>query len=366
MRTSTSLPILLTLPSLTLCAGLWLSTTPQSSFPYALKKGAGTQLGSGETWNTFPVTGNSSAHAFTIMNTNGPKTPDNETVFPHVHRKTFENFYAAKGRVQLWGQGYNGWVSNTTEQTTRVLTQGDFGGIPNGTVHKFQMLEPDTQLTGVLVPGGFEEFFFAQADGFLNDPNTGFNFSALPEWDVYPYLNYTPRTDVVNNKAGPGNWYDGSNVYAEEVATGPIWVANNYGGKWLNREDGRYQIVAPLVTGAQSGGLFAQGHITISLQRNFTAPWATSTHATAFVVEEGQLAVTVDGYEKASLIGGDIVFIPPETKFTYEAEAEFTKVMYVSGGGEGLDAMLISRAESWTSAFYPRDQGSIFKRGVKI
>lgn len=353
------------------CASLWKDTTPQTPQPYALEKGRGILLGSGETWNTFPVTGNSSGKAFALMNTNGPGTPG-EGVFPHVHKKTYENFYSAKGRIQLWGQDLTGYLSNTSIQTTRILSPGDFGGIPNGTIHTFRLLEPDTQLTGVLVPGGFEEFFFAMAGPVSNGSTGSFNLTELPAWDVYPQHDFSPRSDVVNGKAGPGNWYDGPNPLPEQDKN-PIWIAKNHGPKWLNDEIGFYQIVAPLVRGQQSGGLFSQGHITMSpLQNreNGTVPKMISERATAFMVEEGELIVHVDGFDEARLIGGDVVFLPEGTRYAYFAAAEFTKVMYVSGGGNresGLDEMLIQGGRDWSSAFYPRSGGAgERKRGIKI
>lgn len=365
MHSKSAVVTALSLSQLVAGASLWKETTPQTPQPYALKKGRGIPLGSGDTWNTFPITGNSSGKAFTLMNTNGPAASAESMVFPHVHKKTYENFYSAKGRTQLWGQNHNDYLTNSSEQTSRILGPGDFGGIPNNTIHTFQMLEPDTQLTGVLVPGGFEEFFFAQADTFVNN-TSGFNFSELPSWDVYPQLDFTPRKDLVNGKAGPGNWYDGVNELPPDNKK-PVWVAKNYGPKWLNSEFGYYQIITPLVRGQQTENMFAQGHITMSPKsERARAPQTKSPHATAFQMEEGQLAVTVRGFDTVHLIHGDVVFVPPNTPFTYYAEAEFTKFMYVSGGGDGLDAMLISQAKNWTSAFYPRSGSTNVKRGLKI
>ncbi|GAB1315553.1 hypothetical protein MFIFM68171_05763 [Madurella fahalii] len=116
----------------------------------------------------------------------------------------------------------------------------------------------------------------------------------------------------------------------------PIWVAKNYGPKFLNREDGRYQIITPFVTGRQTNNTFSQGTITLSSfidGAEHQAPVLISSVATAFMMEEGQLEVTVDGYDPVSLIDGDVVFIPTSTSFSYTATAEFTKFMYVTGEG---------------------------------
>jgi quercetin dioxygenase-like cupin family protein len=339
--------------NLILGANLWLTTTPDSVMPYALLKGHGVPLGGGDTWNRFPVTGNSSGGAFCVMNTHGPgqNTGGPPGLFPHVHRKTYENFYARKGRVQLWGQSLDGFLKNTTVQQTRILSPGDFGAIPNGGIHTFSMLEPDTVLTGVLVPGGFEEFFFKMA-------SPKFDFRSLNHFDVYPQMNFTPRLDAVNGIGGDGRWYNGPNTLPGNNL-GPNFIAKNYGPKWLNSQHGYYQIVMPFVTGKETDNKFAQGTITMSLKKtNQNAPILKLAQHTAFLLEEGQLNVGVEGYDPIHLVDGDLVFVPANTPFTYYAEAEFTKFMYVSGGGDGLDSILIAGGKSFGKAIYPQDQSN--------
>jgi len=121
----------------------------------------------------------------------------------------------------------------------------------------------------------------------------------------------------------------------------------------------RYQIVTPFVTGVQTNGTFSQGTLTISpfwegYSGSATAKVIKSAVATAFMVEEGQLEVAVEGFdEPTTLIDGDVVFVPPNTSFLYAATAEFTKVMYVTGGVQGLDRELMGQGRLWNSAFYP-------------
>jgi hypothetical protein len=204
--------------SLALGASLWVDTTPQTVQPYVLKKGRGVKLGGR---NTFPVTGNSSGEAFCVLNTNGGSSGGGG-VFPHVHKKTYENFYSFKGRTQIWGQNLDTYLANSSTQTTRIFGPGDFGAISRNTIHTFSLMEPDTQLTGVLVPGGFEEFFFNMGSIPLSDFPGGWpDPAALAKWDVNPQMDFVPRRDVVNGKAGPGAWYDGVNLLPSD-ASAPI------------------------------------------------------------------------------------------------------------------------------------------------
>jgi hypothetical protein len=156
--------------------------------------------------------------------------------------------------------------------------------------------------------------------------------------------------------AGPGNWYNGPNPLPGSSVP-PNFIAKNYGPKWLNSQHGYFQIVTPFATGKETDNKFGQGTITMSMKNaTQTAPTLRLAHHTAFMMEEGKLAVNLDGYDPAHLIDGDVVFIPANTPFTYSADAEFTKFMYVSGGGDGLDAMLIKGGKPYDKALYPVDQ----------
>jgi quercetin dioxygenase-like cupin family protein len=97
----------------------------------------------------FTVTGPSSGNVFTLMNTNAPSS-GSLGVLPHIHHKHYENFFSFKGRFQLWAQ------KGDNEQQARVLTRGDYGSGTRNTTHTFQILDPDTEMVGVIVPGGFE------------------------------------------------------------------------------------------------------------------------------------------------------------------------------------------------------------------
>ncbi len=341
-------------------SNLYVDVAPQYLRPYVLPRGSGEAVRIGNQVYRFAVTGNSSDSAFLLMNTNAPDSTQ-LGVLPHIHKAHYENFYCAKGRAQ----------SNLTSESpenTRILTAGDYGAVPQDTTHTFQILDPDTVLTGVIYPGGFEKLFIDIRDDFYNStigsPFPPANLTApaagdpcviegLQFYDVWAELGFSPRTDVVNGIAGSGNWHNGSNELAPDSST-PNFIAENYGPKYLNSNGGVYSIIAPLVEKTQSAGNFSMGTITLSpLLSNLTAASASFNVHHAFQVEEGQLAVTLSG-ETANLINGDVIFIPANSTFTYWATVPFTKFLYVTGGSTGLDAQLLQGAQSWDYASYPQ------------
>ncbi|KAK1689115.1 RmlC-like cupin domain-containing protein [Colletotrichum godetiae] len=348
---------------------LLLDQAPETSQPYALRKGAGRAVAVGEQVYRFSVTGNSSAGAFTLMQTNAPDSSD-LGVLPHIHKAHYENFYCTKGQIQLWAQ------TNSSGEQARVLTPGDYGAVPHNTVHTFQITDPDTQLTGVIQPGGFEELFIAIANSDFVSP-TGSEFvpaasngsssgsdpaliSALEAFDVYAQLDFSPRRDLVNGSAGgatASTWHTASNTLAPDAVT-PNFVAKNRGPKYLNADGGVYHLVAPFATANQTASNFTMGTVTLSpLLSNQTATKANLAQPLAFQLEEGALEVAVEGYDAVTLIQGDVVFVPANVPFTYAASAAFTKFLYVSGGGDGFDYQLLQRAVPWSYATYPIDAG---------
>ncbi|KAF1315003.1 hypothetical protein FI667_g7928, partial [Globisporangium splendens] len=349
-------------------SSLYVTEAPQYVRPYVLPKENGLSVSVGQQIYRFSVTGNSSGGAFTLLQTNAPDSAE-LGVLPHIHKLHHENFYCTKGRVQLWAK------LGDAEQQSRILTQGDYGVVPHNTIHTYQILDPDTQLTGVIQPGGFEKLFIAIGDGSY-ESLTGAEYvpaaaatasagagassdtiSSLTAFDVYAQLDFTPRRDLVDGMAGSGNWHNGSNTLAKDGFT-PNFIAKNYGPKYLNTESG-YKVIAPLATGAQTTNNFTMGTITMSPKLfNETAVTTTAKQHLALQLQEGELVVTING-ETARLIQGDVVFIPGATPFMYYASVPFTKFLYVSAGGDGFDADLLAKSISWGYPMYPAYAGFV-------
>jgi len=249
------------------------------------------------------------------------------------------------------------------------MWQGDYGGVPPNTTHTFQILEPETEMVGIIAPGGFEVLFYALANANYSSPTlspynpVSSNASSSPppsviaeltSFDVYAEFDFVPRSDLALNGAAPAGstWHDGNNSIAPDSAT-PAFIAKNFGPKYLSSAiKGSYQIIQPFVTPGVSDHAFTLSTITMSpILKNAAKPVTINTH-NAFQVLEGKLNVLLQG-EILELVSGDTVFITAGTQFTYWNEVAFTKVLYIAGEGKALDTQLIAGGVPWNAAVWP-------------
>ncbi|KAH8798612.1 RmlC-like cupin domain-containing protein [Xylogone sp. PMI_703] len=285
-------------------------------------------------------------------------------VQPHYHDFHFETFRPTRGRMQLWTQP----LDEPENLQSRSMSAGDFVGIPPKTIHTFRMMDLESHYSGVITPGFFEDYFFHVSRGWF-ETSTGADHPAVPvyqhtaptshsqEYDVYSLDDFHARNDFdKNGVVGSGNWHNGTNSLGKD-AHEPYFLALGWAPKYLNTEGGMYKLISPQVTLLQSGGNFTMGTITLStLLANQTAPSFTVQVHTAIQVDEGELVITFAG-EEATLIVGDIAFIPANTPFTWYAQVPQTKILYVSGGKGGMDEILLEKSIAWDYAVYPHFAG---------
>ncbi|KAJ6023903.1 hypothetical protein N7540_004700 [Penicillium herquei] len=343
---------------------LFLENAPSSPRPYVIPHYANSHAVTIDSQlYRFTVTGPSSGYAFTLMSTNAPSS-GSLGVLPHIHQEHYENFFAFKGRFQLWAE------KDGNEQQARLFTQGDYGSVVRNTTHTFQILDPDTEMAGVIVPGGFEDLFYYLGTNYTSTTDTPYvpktyndSSSSVPDsetmetlesYDVYAQLDFEPRRDLINGTApiNDTTWHDGANDLGS--AGEPYFVANGYGPKYLSSKYG-YQVIQPLVTSTQSQDLnYTLSTISLSYQTKNSPPSYTLDGAAAFEVLEGMLSIQIGEYPLARLNMGDVAFIPANTNFTYYSDVAFTKVLYVSSGTDGVDQQLISGAEDWDFVTFPK------------
>ncbi|KAB8295895.1 hypothetical protein EYC80_008716 [Monilinia laxa] len=343
-------------------SSVWVTEVPDHVRPYAIAHYDASGCVIGNQVYRFPVTGPSSGGAFSLLATNAPGSSE-LGVLPHIHQRHYENFFNLKGRYQLW-TGKDG------DEETRVLSAGDYGSVPINTTHTFQILDPDTEVVGVIQPGGFETLFYALADSNWTsassvtqtpyDPLIVVNgsssppasvLSALESFDVYAQFDFTPRRDAVNGTA-PANttWHNGPNALGAQGS--PYYIAKDFGPKYINDAAG-YQIIQPFVTPVQSGGDFSLSTITLDRKlSNVTIPTSQLANHAAFEILEGLVTVEIQD-ETLSLVQGDVVFIPGNTPFKYYSTVNFAKFLFIGAGSEALDTQLIANGTSWSFPVFP-------------
>ncbi|OKP03397.1 Quercetin 2,3-dioxygenase [Penicillium subrubescens] len=282
------------------------------------------------------------------MNTNAPSS-GSLGVLPHIHRKHYENFFSFKGRFQLWAQ------KGDNEQQARVLTRGDYGSVTRNTTHTFQILDPDTEMVGVIVPGGFEDLFYALGTNYTSGTDTPYvpqstnsspttgpgasTISALQKYDIYAELDFKPRRDLVNGTApiGDSEWHTGAHKLGTPGQ--PYLIANSYGPMYLNSQHG-YQIVQPLVSPKQAQDKnYTLLTLTISWQTKSNPRRWVLAGAAAFEVLEGVLSIKIGDLSRYAIEHGEVAF---------------TKFLYVSSGTKGVDQQLIRSGKSWNFVTFPK------------
>ncbi|KAF9738373.1 hypothetical protein PMIN06_006108 [Paraphaeosphaeria minitans] len=314
----------------------------------------------------FPVTGPSPDNAFTLISTAAPASSE-LGVLPRIHQAHYENFYALRGRFALWAS-----KDNTT--ASHIFMPGDYGAVPQNTTHSFQILDPFTEMVGVIQPGGFEALFYFLASAnyssetyapfpqgsFTSPGGDAETIGKLQEFDVWAQLQFSPPMGFdANGTSGDGGavWHNGINELASDSTT-PFFVANGYGRKTLapaSAEKASYAIVEPFITATQSDGIFTEGTITLSRLPSSSQPqtWELPWH-TALEVVEGLVGVMVEGYvEELSLSVGDVVFVPGNTTWSLWGKAAFLKVLYVGLGKVTEDSRLREVGREWGSVVWP-------------
>jgi quercetin 2,3-dioxygenase len=126
----------------------WKNLLPGKPVPYVLKRGEGEHAMLFTDLFTVLLSGDETQNQFGIIVSDSPA---GDIIPTHSHNATHETFYVLDGKVRLFFEDEEG-----TKQA-QVLDAGDFGFVPAGFAHAYQIVE-DARLMGTL-SGGFERFF---------------------------------------------------------------------------------------------------------------------------------------------------------------------------------------------------------------
>lgn len=232
--------------------------------------------------------------------------------------------------------------------------------IPNSKkiVHKPMPIGPVTKAVDLITPGNWVDFF-----RFVSEPYHGL---VMPEFDVRDQVgtmmpkimelgmekfqeeyDLIPHPDHVACEVGEWsledvNLPDGPAPYYLRANKGPRWML----GGVMSR---------PFATTKQSAGSFAISNIESSsvygpslLARKLSFP---NVHH-CFVVFEGILGVSVDGYKEACVTPGETCFVGANQPFSISFKSKFVR-FWSFASGDGIEALIHEAGKQYQGQILP-------------
>lgn len=147
-----------------------LRTLPGKSVAYVLRQGEGDAFNvAGQIITVLAGTDETAGGYGAVV---CEATLDRQPIPLHYHEREYDTWFCTRGRLRIWA-----------ENSSRILTEGDFAFVPPNAVHAYQSVAPRTQFFGIVAPGGWEGFFEGAGSVWL-DPglpasNHPFDFSRM-------------------------------------------------------------------------------------------------------------------------------------------------------------------------------------------
>jgi quercetin 2,3-dioxygenase len=295
-----------------------VTTLPGEPSPYVIEAGSGrAHVLLGEVGRAL-VGAEESGGAMSVMALDGPRA---ERPIPlHYHDVEYEFFYCLRGAIQLWADDEN-----------RVLHPGDFGYIPPGTLHAYQLRGHHSTFVGPVVPGGWDRFF-----DLTGEPYSGAAFPRGPKGPP-PFAKFGRAEVEFKMKYRPDAQYapagDGASDDTVPAAREAYFLRAGEGPR--HELGGLLQTL--LVGSEQSGDTTTMTTVEMSKGPGLPAHVHERTYE-ALMVVEGALRVTLDGAEHV-LHRGDTASIPAGVEHSYAGDGHYTKVLTMSSPG-GLERLL--------------------------
>ena len=290
------------------------------------------------------ITGQETDNAFAVVGTGGV---EGGPIGFHYHRETHDVFLCLKGSVNVWAG-----------DQCRTLGAGDLASVPPGTIHQYQILGDYTEFVGLIVPGGWEEFF-----RFIGEPYDGPLFPLADERNPFEVL--IPKLKAAAEKfdmipvrdhpqIAPQPWVDGKdNTLPGDLK--PYFLRAGQGPRYLLGGI----VCSPLVTIAESAGRFSIASIegTGWHKKNPLSSMLQFQNVHhAFQVASGSIEVTIRGEGKAVMNVGETIYIPKAAAFNLEFKSRYAKTyVFVSGGG--LVELLCKAGKPYQQTIPPEKPG---------
>ena len=290
------------------------------------------------------ITGKETEDAFAIVGSGGSQ---GDPIGFHYHREAHDVFLCLQGAINIWAG-----------DQCRTMGPGDFASAPPGTIHQYQILGDHSEMIGLIIPGGWEEFF-----RFIGEPYSG------PMWPMQDDRNFfevllpklkqaAEKFDMVpcpqQKSFDPQPWLESDNKLPGTLApyflkrgSGPAYVLGGL-------------VCRPLITTAESNGKFAIGLVEGSCQHQGSDIFTNSRGLLnfsavhhAFYVVDGKVRIVADG-GPTILCAGELAYLPKGTDISFQIMSRFAR-MYVFCNGGGLVETLQKLGEPWSLPTIPEE-----------
>ncbi|EME48203.1 hypothetical protein DOTSEDRAFT_21906 [Dothistroma septosporum NZE10] len=288
------------------------------------------------------VTGKETENAFAVVGSSGSQS---DPIGYHYHRKAHDVFLCLKGNVNVWAN-----------EKARTCEAGDFASVPPGTGHQYQILGNHSEMVGLIVPGGWEEFF-----RFIGEPYAGPLWPLDDQRNVFEVL--IPKLKAAAEKFDmvpqphlqqfdPQPWQDDENQLPGKLE--PYFLKSGSGPAYLAGGT----VVRPLITTAESNGTFVIGSVEGSSHHHEHDLFSEgrklkfeSTHH-AFQVVEGAIEITVGSSTPSFLHAGELVYVPAGSDLGIRFRSKFAK-FYAFSSGKGVVELLMKVGKPYSSPIPP-------------
>ncbi len=313
-----------------------VTTLPGDAVPYVIEAGSGrAHVLLGEVGRAL-VGAEESGGAMSVMSLDGPRA--DRPIPLHYHDDEHEFFYVLRGAVQLWA-----------DDEARVLVPGDFGYIPPGTLHAYQLRGHFSTFVGPIVPGGWDRFFdlvgepFAAA-AFPQGPKGPPPFEKFGRAEHEFKMKYRPDAQYAEPSEGADDTLpEAQEAYFLRAGEGP---RHALGGL----------LQTTLLGAAQSGGTTTMTTVELAKGPGLPAHHHEQAHESLMVIE-GRLRLTLDGDEHV-LTRGDTASIPAGTEHAYAGDGHYTKMLTMSAPG-GLEALIATAGTATDEHIFAADAHDI-------
>jgi hypothetical protein len=224
-----------------------------------------------------------------------------------------------------------------------------------GTIHQYQIDSSHTEFLGLIIPGGWEEFF-----RFIGEPYVGPLFPTNDRRNPFEVLipklmAATEKFDMipVRDKApfDPQPWNGTENKLPGVCDNGGYFLKAGAGDKFVLGGT----VVRALATRKETAGRFSVYEIegsSFHAGKGLTKALEFKDTHHAIQTVEGVLTLVINGSEVKTSVG-ETTFVPAWTKWSFESESVYVRA-YVFANGGGVGEVLTSLGSKYKSAAVPQ------------